>query len=137
MSWKAKVVPADFANVVWDDVEGFLERSVQYSYGELTLEEIKMRVLDGTWLLIVAIDDSDIIRGASTVTFFNRTDNRVAYVTSIGGRLLANLDTFSQYCDILRQHGATCIEGAVRDSLMRLWARLGAHKKTTIVQIAL
>lgn len=137
MSWTAKPVPVEFANVVWPEVEGFLEQSIQYSNGELTLDEMKMRVLDGTWLLIVAIDDSDIIHGASTVTFYNRTDNRVAYVTGIGGRLLANRDTFSQFCDILRQHGATCVEGAVRDSLMRLWARLGATKKSTIVQIAL
>lgn len=137
MNWAAKPVPVEFINQVWEEVEGFLERSVQHSYGELTLDEIKVRVLEGSWMLIVALDADDNVRGAATVSFYNRTDNRVAYVTSIGGKFLANLDTFSQFCDILRMNGATCIEGAVRESLMRLWARLGARKKSTIVQISL
>lgn len=137
MNWAAKPVPVEFINQVWEEVEGFLERSVQHSYGELTLDEIKVRVLEGSWMLIVALDADDNVRGAATVSFCNRTDNRVAYVTSIGGKFLANLDTFSQFCDILRMNGATCIEGAVRESLMRLWARLGARKKSTIVQISL
>lgn len=137
MNKQVKPVPIEFVNQVWEEVEGFLERSIQYSHGELTLEEVKMRVLDGTWLLVVAIDEADVVHGAATIFFFNRTDNRVAYVTSIGGKLLANLGTFSQFCDILRLHGATCIEGTVRESLMRLWARLGARKKSTIVQISL
>ena len=132
-----KPVPIEFVNQVWGEVENFMEQSARHSCGEVTLEEIKMRVLDGTWHLIVALDDNDVVHGAATVYFFNRTDNRVAYVTGIGGKLLANMNTFSQFCDILRLHGATCIEGTVRESLMRLWARLGARKKSTVVQIAL
>lgn len=137
MSWEVKEVPVEYVNKAWSEVEHFLVKSVAYSKGELTIEETKMRLLDGSWILFVALDDVEEVKGAATVCFYNRMDNRVAYVTNIGGRLLADLETFSHFCEHLKKHGATCIEGAVRESLMRLWARLGARKKTTIVQISL
>lgn len=137
MSWQAKEVPLDYLHRVWPEIEHYIQNSVEHSDGDVSLDETKIYVMQGTWVLIVAVDESNKIYGAATVTFYNRTNHRVAFVTNIGGKMLANLDTFSQFCDILRSHGATCIEGSVRDSLMRLWARLGARKKANSIQIPL
>jgi hypothetical protein len=137
MAWEVQTVPVQYVNIVWPKVEKFLADSVAYSDNELTLEEVKVYVVQGTWGLIVAVDEELNIHGAVTVHYFNRTDNRVAFVTNIGGKFIAKRDLFSQLSDILRENGATCIEGTVRDSLMRLWARLGARKKSTMIQIAL
>lgn len=137
MSWSVHEVPVEYANKIWPNVEPLLVKSVKHSHGELSIEEVKVNVTRGIETLFVAMDEEGVIHGASTVSFYNRTDNRVAFVTNIAGRLLADQDTFAQFCALLQSKGATCIEGAVRDSLMRLWARLGAHKKTTIIQIPL
>lgn len=137
MSWSVQEVPFEFVNRTWPLVEPLLIKSVKHSHGELTIQEVKVNVLRGVDTLFVALDDANQIQGAATVNFYNRTDNRVAFVTNIAGRLLADQDTFAQFCSQLRIKGATCIEGAVRDSLLRLWARLGAHKKTNLIQIPL
>ena len=137
MAWEVQTVPVQYVNIVWPKVEKFLADSVAYSDNELTLEEVKVYVIQGAWALIIAIDEDHNIHGAVTVSYFNRTDNRVAFVTNIGGKFIAKRELFSQLSDILRENGATCVEGTVRDSLMRLWARLGARKKSTMIQIAL
>lgn len=136
-SLQVKYVPLDMVHRVWDVVVPFIEASNKYSSGELSTEEVKVRICDGTWTLIVAVDQEDRVHGAAVVHFFNRTDNRVAYVTCIGGRLLANTATFSQFCDLLRSYGASCLEGAARKSLTRLWVRLGAREKSINIQFTL
>lgn len=131
------VVPLEFVNIVWPKIEEYVANALVYSNGTLSLDEVKVRVVDGSWTIIVAIDNADTIQGAAIVSFFNRTDNRVAYVSAIGGRLITNKETFSQFCDILKRYGATCIEGTVRDSLLRLWERIGARKQSNYIQITL
>lgn len=137
MTVRVETVPLEFVNLVWPKVDHYIANAVAYANNMLTLEEAKLRVVDGTWVLIVALTSDDMVQGAAIVSFFNRADNRVAYVTAIGGRLIASKDIFSQFCDILRQNGATCIEGTVRDSLMRLWERIGARKQSNYIQITL
>lgn len=137
MSWDVKEVPLQYVNQIWPRVEAMLAKSVKHSNGELSLEEAKVNAVKGWDTLFVAVDSIDDIQGVVAVSFTNRSDNRVAYVTNIGGRFLADKETFAKFCELLRAYGATCIEGAARDSLVRLWARLGAHKKTNIVQIPL
>lgn len=137
MSWRVQEVPFEFVNRAWPLVEEFIAKSVKHAHGELSLQEEQVNVIRGVDVLYIALDDNNQVQGAATVNYFNRTDNRVALVTNIGGKLLADKSTFSQFCDLLRARGATCIEGSVRESLMRLWARLGAQKKTTVIQIPL
>ena len=49
-----------------------------------------------------------------------------------GGKLFTGQDTWQQFVDLLKSRGATRIEGAVRDSMARLWARYGAEEKYRI-----
>lgn len=137
MTFQVKQVPIEFVNQMWPAVEDFIAKSVSFSEGEITLDETKYHVVNGNWILYVAVNDKNEAHGAVTVAFFNRTDNRVAHVTNIGGRLIADRKLFAQFSDLLRQNGATCIEGNVRDSLFRLWTRLGARKKSIAIIIPL
>ena len=137
MTFQVKQVPIEFVNQTWPAVEDFIAKSVSFSEGEITLDETKYHVVNGNWILYVAINDKNEVHGAVTVAFFNRTDNRVAHVTNIGGRLIADRKLFAQFSDSLRQNGATCIEGNARDSLFRLWTRLGARKKSIAISIPL
>lgn len=137
MAYSVQEVPLEFVNQVWPEVVGFIAASVEHCDGEFTLDEVKSYVVNGSWSLVVAVDDDNTIRGAATVAYYNRTDNRVAYVTNFGGKAVSNPDVFAQFASILTSRGATCMEGAVRDSMLRLWARLGARKKSTNIQIIL
>lgn len=104
MSWSVQEVPIEFVNRTWPFVEGMLEKSVRYANGELTIQEVKVNVLRGLDVMFVALDDESQIQGVATVNLYNRTDNRVAHITNISGRLLADDETFRSFarCFVLK-----------------------------------
>jgi hypothetical protein len=91
----------------------------------------------GQWLLLVATDEENKVHGAATVSFLNYPMARVAFITLIGGRLVSNKETFEQLKDILKQRGATKVQGYGRESIVRLWKRYGFEPRTTLVEVKL
>lgn len=132
-----QAISPKYVNAVWPQIEEYIAKALVHSDGEVPLAEAKMYLVQGMWNLYAAVDSDNKIFGVATVHFFNRTDHRVAFVTAIGGKLLTTPELFSQLTEFLRSEGATCIEGAVRDSLVRLWSRVGARKKYNLIQIPL
>jgi len=130
-------VPLQYVNMVWPSVEGFIASAIPHSGGDITLEETKSYCVNGVWKLLVAVDEANTVHGAVTLHFFNRINHRVAFITTIGGKGILTPENFSQFSDILRSNGATCIEGSVRDSLMRMAARFGAIKKSNNIQLVI
>ena len=134
---KIQYVALEWVNYTWDKVEGFIASALKHSNGDYTATHAKVFVTQGKWALIVAVDDSGVIHGAATVEFFNRPDDRVAFITAIGGKLVSNEDTFEQLRAYARSMGATTIEGAARESIARLWQRYGFKEKYRIVGVKL
>lgn len=130
-------VPLQYVNIIWPSVEGFIASALPHSNGDLALDEIKAYCVSGAWKLIVAVDEQNVVHGAVTVHFFNRINHRVAFITALGGKGILTPDIASQFSDILRSNGATCMEGSVRDSLVRLSARFGATKKSNNIQLVI
>jgi len=131
-------VPIQYVNQTWPQVENFIKAAVDQQTGEqdYTLDQVRMNVVNGQWVLLVATKDEKII-GAATVNLFNRPKHRVAFITYIGGRLIGNKDLFEQMCQVLKSFGATSIEGAVNDAVARLWQRFGFIEKYKIVEVTL
>lgn len=119
---------------VWPMVEAHIASALEYAKGDYTLEAVKIYLVTGQWLLVVAIDETGV-QGAATVMFNSRPNDRVAFITAIGGKLISNEDTFGQLKNTLRMLGATCIEGAARESIARLWSRYGFEEKYRIVGV--
>lgn len=136
---KIQHVPIEFVNQTWPFVEGFIVAAIKNQGGEpeVTIEQIKLYVTSGQWLLVVGVGDNAKIRGAACIHFFNRPDHRVAFVTHIGGRLIANNDTFDQLRALCKSFGATKIEGAVTEAIARLWKRFGFTEKYTISEVSI
>ena len=63
--------------------------------------------------------------------------SRVAFITSIGGKLISNDDTFEQLKAILKQRGATKIQGYGREAIVRLWKRYNFEPRTTLVEVTI
>ena len=120
---------------VWHLVEKWLEKALEFSKGDYNAEHAKVYLANGNWNLFVAVGESGDVKGACTVEFINRPESRVAYVTAIGGRLISDQETFSNFKEVLKTLGATKIEGAARPSIKRLWeTRLGFAEKYSIVE---
>jgi len=133
---RVEAVDIGHVHQVWPMVEGFIDSALKFSKGDYDTQAAKVFVSTGQWSLLVAVDDQGV-QGAATVSFFNRPHDRVAFITAIGGKLISSPETFAQLKQILSQYGATCIEGAARDSIARLWTRYGFSEKYKIVGVSI
>jgi len=134
---KIQYVSPEWVNYTWGKVEGYIADALAHSNGDYTVEQAKVFVTQGKWILLVGVGDDNELHGAATVEFFNRPDDRVAFITAIGGKLVSNDDTFEQLKAYARSMGATAIEGAARESIARLWKRYGFDEKYRIVGVKL
>jgi hypothetical protein len=125
---KIQHVDVNYTNQLWPQVEKFIEAALAHQ-DDYTLEHAKVFVTNGTWMLIVAIDDEQTIHGAATIMFYNRPNDRIAFVVTMGGRLITGQETYEQFAALLKAFGATYIEGASRASAARLWERFGLKEK--------
>ena len=104
---------------------------------DYTVDHIRQFLASGQWLLLVAVDETKAVHGACAVSFINYPLHRVAFVTAIGGKLISNQDTFEQLKAILKNYGATKIQGYGRESIVRLWKRYKFEPRNTLVEVLL
>lgn len=133
---KVEHVPIQWVHRVWATVEPYIADAMEHSKGECTVEQAKAFVAQGQWALLVASDEGKI-QGAATINFFNRTNDRVAHITAIGGKFISSADNIQQLKNYVVSMGATCLEGAVRESIARLYKRYGFEEKYRIVEVKL
>ena len=134
---KIQHVPLQHAAQTWELVQDYLAESQVHAKGDYTLEQIKLCVLTGQWMLVVSTDEDNKIHGAMTIDFINRPNHRIAFVTGASGKAIINEDTFKQLENICRANGATKIECAARDSVSRLLGRFGFNEKYIILEVLL
>ena len=115
-------------------MSGFIEDALQYSDGDYTLDQVKVYLTNGQWVLVVALDDLGKIKGCCTVSFLNYPNDRVAFITTIGGKFISDKQIYAEFCELLKAQGATKVQGAARESIARLWRRLGFTEKYIIVE---
>ena len=135
MTLKVQPVPVQLVNQLWEKVEPFIKSAEEKSGAtEYTTEQIKVYLVLGEWMLLVATDEANEIHGAATVSFINYPADRVAFITAIGGKLVTSPETFEQMSVIFKSNGATKIQGMAREAVARLWKRFGFIDKATLVE---
>jgi hypothetical protein len=137
MNLKIQPVFVQHFHQTWPLVEGFLAEALKWGEDDYTAEQAKAYLAKGEWLLVVAVDEENVIRGASAVNFFNMPNDRIAFVIAIGGKLISNQDTYQQFSELLKSYGATKIQGAAREAIARLWTRYGFKERYRIVEAKL
>jgi hypothetical protein len=125
-------VSTDYVNQVWPKVADYIESALAHQ-DDYTLDQAKVYLTSGQWVLIVAVADDGHIQGAAAISFSNRPNDRVAFVIAMGGKLITGQETFLQFKDLLKVFGATYIEGASRETAARLWLKYGLEEKYRIV----
>lgn len=127
----------NFIPKIWPLVEPFIASALKHSNGEFTTDQMKALLATGQQTLLVATDDAGV-HGAVTLTTEIYPNAAVVFVTSIGGRLVADQDNFNQFRNWCQERGFTSIRGCVRDSVLRLWRqRFGAQEIYKIAEIKL
>ena len=116
-----QVVPTQYVYHVWDRVKGYLESGLARAGGEYTADQLKVFLTQGDATLILLFNDANEIIGALTVEWINYPNDRVLYVTALGGATCD--ETWNQFIDWGRNQGATVVRGAAFESVARLWKR--------------
>ncbi len=119
---------------VWPVVEGFIADALAFAHGDYTVDQVKTLVVLGHWTLLVAVEDNTV-HGAATVSFSSRPNDRVAFITTTGGRFVTSPETFAQLKEMAASMGATYIEAAARESMARMLSRYGFEEKYRIVGV--
>jgi len=138
MTLRIQPVPIQLINQIWDKVAPHI-KSAEEKFGdsEYTTEQIKVYLVTGQMMLLVATDKANEIQGACTVSFINYPNDRVAFVTAIGGKLVTSPETFAQMSEIFKANGATKIQGVAKEAVARLWKRFGFEEKAILVEVKL
>lgn len=137
MTLTVHYVQTPFVAQTWPKVEQYIKAALEYGHGDYTLDQVRLLVNMGQWLLLVAVDENGEIHGAATSSFINYPNARVGFITFIGGKLISNKETFKQMCDILKANGATKVQGMARPAIARLWSRYGFQERSTLVEFKL
>ena len=131
-----KICPVEVHHIcqTWQYVEKYIVESQKYGGGDYNSDQVKVYLTNGQWLLLVAVDENNVIHGATTVTFNNYPNHRVAFITATGGKGIITKDVIEQLKNLMKLYGATRIRAAVRPSMERLLYRVGFFKRYTIAE---
>lgn len=140
-----RVQPVDIAyvNQTWPLVEHYIAAAFKSGhpypdeYLLYSIDDVRNYVTSGQWLLIVAVNENNEIKGAATVSFANHPKHRTAFVTTIGGKLICNNDTVNQLKILCKQRGATILQAYGKESIVRLWKRYNFEPRNTLVETLL
>lgn len=141
MNLTVKPVNANYVHQTWPMVKPFVDDALNKGHDfpdwamQYNSDHVLQFLASGSWLLLVAVDEESKIHGACTVSFLNYPMHRVAFVTTIGGKLISSDSTFEQFRQILKSHGATKIQGYCREAIVRLWKRYNFEPRNTLVEV--
>ena len=130
-------VELQYVHQVWPLIEKYILSALETEYEVspmYSIAHVQNYISSGEWLLCVAIDKNNEIKGAGTILFYNQPLHRIAFVTTCGGRLICNKDTVNQVKNIARQNGATIITAAGRPAIARLWRRYGFNQTNILLE---
>ena len=134
---KIEPVPVEWVHTVWGRVQHWVAAALAYSLGECTIDQCRLQVSRGDWVLYVWSDANKHVFGAAVVDFQQRFNDRVALVIAVGGRGMFTAESIEQFKATMALRGATTIEGAQRPAMARLWQRFGAKPKYMVQEVRL
>jgi hypothetical protein len=117
-----------FMPLVKDHIEAGLSDS------DLNYEQARVFLTNGSWMLLIALDDNDDLLGAYIIAFSNAPSDRVATIVSAAGRGLASQSAFDQICEIAKSYGATKIQALAKQSAARLYKRVGLAERASLME---
>jgi hypothetical protein len=121
----------------WSLVKELFEKANKYDSGDYTLDQIKGLLANGSWVLLVATDEENVIHGAASISFYNMPNYRVGFITAMAGKAIVNEAVYRQVCSFIKANGATRVQCAARESAARLYKQVGMQERHIIMETVL
>ena len=125
-----KLVNPTHIHIVWGEVKQYLENALDHSGGEYSLEHLKMFIVQGQQVLLL-ITEEDKICGALTIEWINYPNDRIAFITAIGGK--TDIESWEILAKWAKDNGSTAIRGATFKSVAKLMNQKYGFKETYIM----
>ena len=122
---------------IWPLVKELFEKANKYDSGDYTLDQIKGLLANGSWVLLVATDEENVIHGAASISFYNMPNYRVGFITAMAGKAIVNEAVYEQVCSFIKANGATRVQCAARESAARLYKQVGMQERHIIMETVL
>ena len=137
MNLTVKPVNVAYFHQTWPLVKELFEKANKYDSGDYTLEQIKGLLASGSWVLLVATDEENVIHGAASISFYNMPNYRVGFITAMAGKAIVNEAVYEQVCSFIKANGATRVQCAARESAARLYKQVGMQERHIIMETVL
>jgi hypothetical protein len=137
MNLTVQLVNITHFHQTWPLVEELFSKANKYDVGDYTIEQIKAFLANGSWLLLVAVDEENVIHGAASISFYNMPNYRVGFITAMAGKAIVNEAVYEQVCSFIKANGATRVQCAARESAARLYKQVGMQERHIIMETVL
>jgi hypothetical protein len=137
MNLTVQPVNVAYFHQTWPLVKELFEKANKYDSGDYTLDQIKGLLASGSWVLLVATDEKNVIHGAASISFYNMPNYRVGFITAMAGKAIVNEAVYGQVCSFIKANGATRVQCAARESAARLYKQVGMQERHTIMETVL
>ena len=128
---KFYVVEINRIQQIWPDIEQMLAKAMNHSGGEYSLDQLKVMLTQGKQVLCVGAENDLSIKCALTIEWINYPNDRVAFITAIGGK--TDKQGFNEFENWVRANGGTKIQGAAFEAVARLWKRAYGFENRYII----
>lgn len=130
---KIEIVNPSYLHKFWPITESLLSKAMDYSIGEMTLDQLKVYLANGQYGLMFFIDDNEEIVAALVFNWINYPNDRVFYIYAIAGE--TNTTYFDEVYKFAIAQGATVLRCATRESVARLCkAKFGWNKVCYVME---
>ena len=131
------VVPTNHIHQFWHLAEPLLQKAIEVSSGEFTIDQLKQFVAQGQSDLLLVMDEEHKCHCAFTVQWVMYPNDRVAYITYIGG--ITNPRCWDQFLTWVKNNGGTKVQGSTaKEGIVRLWRKkFKLEPKYTLMELKL
>jgi len=136
MNLTVKHVSVEHFHPTWLLVEDLFIKANKYG-SDYTIEQIKALLANGSWALVVATDEENVIHGVAAIHFYNMPNYRVGFIVATAGKAIVNENVYGQICSFIKANGATRVQCAARESAARLYKQVGMEERHIIMETKL
>jgi hypothetical protein len=136
MNLTVKHVSIEHFHPTWLLVEDLFIKANKYG-SDYTIEQIKALLANGSWALVVATDEENVIHGVAAIHFYNMPNYRVGFIVATAGKAIVNENVYGQICSFIKANGATRVQCAARESAARLYKQVGMEERHIIMETKL
>lgn len=132
---KLNQVNPQYVCQLWPDVFDFLASGLPDD-PEYSLDQLQMMLVRGEQTLLVAEDDG--IKGAAAVSIVNHPKQRIAFISTIGGRGISTPGMFDQLKAWAKGQGCTKLRGCTDERMEQFWnKKLGFTTRYRVIEAGL